>query len=101
MSFITIEELKNIDRISEMAQSSQEPIFITKNGKIDLVLMSVELYEKISRYDIIDQAISEAESEIERGEEPIELEMFEKIYQDLFDNPDGFSMAEMMKKCGV
>ena len=32
--------------ISELAKSTGEPIFITKNGEGDLVLMSIEAYER-------------------------------------------------------
>ena len=41
----------------------QEPIFITKNGYSDLVVMSTELYEKFAQNNRIDQAIFEAEKE--------------------------------------
>jgi PHD/YefM family antitoxin component YafN of YafNO toxin-antitoxin module len=49
----------------------QEPIFITKNGYSDLVVMSAELYEKFAQTNRIDQAIFEAEKEVEDGVEPI------------------------------
>ncbi len=49
----------------------QEPIFITKNGYSDLVVMSAELYEKIAQTYRIDQAIFEAEKEVNGGAEPI------------------------------
>lgn len=61
-----------------MAHSGQEPIFVTKNGYSDLVIMSAELYEKMAQNNRIDQAIFEAESEIERGAKPISLEMARK-----------------------
>ena len=32
--------------ISELAKSTSEPIFNTKNGEGDLVLMSIEAYER-------------------------------------------------------
>ncbi len=32
--------------ISKLAKESDEPIFITKNGEGDTVLMSIEFYEK-------------------------------------------------------
>ena len=32
--------------ISELAKSTNEPIFITKNGEGDLVVMSIEAYER-------------------------------------------------------
>jgi PHD/YefM family antitoxin component YafN of YafNO toxin-antitoxin module len=59
-----IRDLRNTSEISELAHKKQEPIFITKNGYSDLVVMSCELYEKIVRENKIDQAIEEAEREV-------------------------------------
>ena len=38
-----IRDLRNTTEISELAHKMQEPIFITKNGYSDLVVMSAEL----------------------------------------------------------
>jgi hypothetical protein len=43
---IPIRDLKNTSEISERCHSSNEPIFITKNGYGDMVIMSMETYEK-------------------------------------------------------
>ena len=71
---IPIRDLRNTSNISKMAHASQEPVFVTKNGYSDLVIMSAELYEKLAQNIRIDQAILEAENEIERGAKPISLE---------------------------
>lgn len=36
---IPIRDLKNTSKISQMCQASDEPIFITKNGYGDMVIM--------------------------------------------------------------
>jgi len=36
----------NYNAISELAHSEQEPIYITKNGEGDLVVMSIEAFER-------------------------------------------------------
>jgi prevent-host-death family protein len=41
-----ITDLRNTNEISEFCHSKQEPIFITKNGYGDLVIMSIETYER-------------------------------------------------------
>ncbi len=41
-----ISDLRNTNDISEQAHKSGEPIFITKNGYGDMVLMSMELFEQ-------------------------------------------------------
>jgi prevent-host-death family protein len=43
-----ISDLRNkANEISELAHSSGEPVFITKNGEGDLVVMSMALYGKL------------------------------------------------------
>ena len=66
-----IRDLRDTSAISELAHKKQEPIFITKNGYSDLVVMSAELYEKITQVTKIDQIIEEAEAEVENGANPI------------------------------
>ena len=75
-----IKDLRNTSEISEMAHRVQEPIFITKNGYSDLVVMSSELYDKFARINRIDQAIYESEMELEEGRVSIDLEdAFERL----------------------
>ena len=44
---IPIRDLKNTAEISELCRNSTEPIFVTKNGYGDMVIMSMEVYEGI------------------------------------------------------
>ena len=75
-----IKDLRNTSEISDMAHKIQEPIFITKNGYSDLVVMSSELYDKFVKNNRIDQAIYESEKEMESGGVSIGLdEAFEKL----------------------
>lgn len=69
-----IRDLRNTSEISELAHRKQEPIFITKNGYSDLVVMSSEYYERFAQINKIDQAIFDAETEVENGAEPISLD---------------------------
>lgn len=79
-----IKELRNTTEISNIAHKEQEPIFITKNGYSDLVVMSSELYDKISRVNRIDQAIFESEQEVLNGAKAVDagyvFEELEKKY---------------------
>lgn len=45
---IPIRELRDTNAISEICHSSEEPVFITKNGYGDMVIMSLETFEKNS-----------------------------------------------------
>lgn len=75
-----IKDLRNTSEISDIAHKIQEPIFITKNGYSDLVVMSSELYDKFAKSNRIDQAIYESEKEMEKSGVSIDLdEAFEKL----------------------
>ena len=58
-----ITDLRNTTEISELCHAKREPLFITKNGYGDLVVMSIEAYEDIVDIAKADAAISEAEKE--------------------------------------
>ena len=62
-----IRDLRNTSEISNIAHKEQEPIFITKNGYSDLVVMSAELYDRFASINRINQAIYESEQEISNG----------------------------------
>lgn len=81
-----IKDLRNTSEISDMAHKIQEPIFITKNGYSDLVVMSSELYDKFARTNRIDQAIYASEKELEAGGVSIELdEAFHQLNQKYYE----------------
>lgn len=61
-----ITDLRNTTEISEICHAKQEPIFITKNGYGDLVIMSIEAYEELIENAAADAAIFEAEAEFAR-----------------------------------
>lgn len=43
---IPIKDLKNTSEISELCHAASEPVYITKNGYGDMVVMSMETYER-------------------------------------------------------
>lgn len=43
-----ITDLRNTNEISELCHARREPVFITKNGYGDLVVMSMETYEALT-----------------------------------------------------
>ena len=53
----------NYNEISELCHEYSEPVFITKNGKGDLAVMSVETYEllegKRALYSLIDEGLDQ------------------------------------------
>lgn len=64
---IPIKELKNTSEISELCHNVQEPIFITKNGYGDMVIMSMETYEKRLNQIAMYQNIQISERQLEEG----------------------------------
>ena len=64
-----ITDLRNTSEISDLCHARREPVFITKNGYGDLVVMSIETYEELLETLSVDQAITEAEAEFSAGGE--------------------------------
>ncbi|MDR1069278.1 MAG: type II toxin-antitoxin system Phd/YefM family antitoxin [Gracilibacteraceae bacterium] len=64
---IPIKNLKNTGEISKLAHEAPGPIFITKNGYGDMVLMSMETYEKNLYLQDVYEKLAEAEDDIAEG----------------------------------
>lgn len=63
-----ISDLRNsANEISELCHREREPVFITKNGVGDLVVMSIETYEQEQALLDLYGKLSEAEGEIANG----------------------------------
>lgn len=58
-----ITDLSNTTEISNACHAKKEPVFITKDGYGDLVVMSMEAYEELLETAAADIAIAEAEAE--------------------------------------
>ena len=67
-----ITDLRNTNEISELCHAKKEPVFITKNGYGDLVVLSIEAYEELIDTLQADAAIRDAEQEVENGGELID-----------------------------
>jgi len=63
-----ITDLRNTSEISELCHSKPEPIFITKNGYGDLVIMSQETYEQRMALADVYEKLMVAEKQIQNGE---------------------------------
>lgn len=64
---IPIRDLKDTSAISQMCSESAEPIFITKNGYGDMVIMSMKAYEEKMFMQEAYAKLAEAEDEIREG----------------------------------
>jgi hypothetical protein len=64
---IPIRDLKNTSEISQRCHASNEPIFVTKNGYGDMVIMSMKMYEeKMFVLDVFSKLIA-AEEQLAEG----------------------------------
>lgn len=64
---IPIKDLKNTSAISEMCHKTDEPIYITKNGYGDMVIMSMEIFENTMSRLSMYQNIEISETQIALG----------------------------------
>lgn len=59
--------------ISSLAKQTKEPIYITKNGEGDLVLMSIDTYEKREQMLELREKILQAEQERLNGAQTLSV----------------------------
>ena len=78
---IPIRDLRKCAEISKMVKESSEPVFITRNGYGDMVLMSVETFEEYYAKFYIHNEIQKGLDELDSG---VEL----KPISELFDRLD-------------
>lgn len=64
---IPIKELKNTSEISEMCHGTEEPIFVTKNGYGDMVIMSMETYERFQFMSTVYERLELSEKDSQEG----------------------------------
>ncbi len=53
--------------MSKMCKEATEPIFITKNGYGDMVIMSIEMYEKKMNMLDVYEKLDAAEEQVRQG----------------------------------
>ena len=81
-----ITDLRNTMEISEICHQSHEPIFITKNGYGDLVVMSIEYYERqLAKIDLYAKLV-EAKKQVANVAE-------------LIDADDVFTLLDLIDNC--
>jgi PHD/YefM family antitoxin component YafN of YafNO toxin-antitoxin module len=64
---IPIKDLKNTSEISNLCRNTAEPIYVTKNGYGDMVIMSIETYEKNLLVHDVFEKLGAAERDIASG----------------------------------
>ncbi|MCD8100742.1 MAG: type II toxin-antitoxin system Phd/YefM family antitoxin [Oscillospiraceae bacterium] len=64
---IPIRDLKDTTAISQMCSEADEPVYITKNGYGDMVIMSMKVYEEKMFMTEVYSKLAEAEVEAKEG----------------------------------
>jgi len=68
----------NFKKISEVCHEENEPVFLTKNGRGDMVVMSIEQYEK-------QQALLELYKKLGKAEKESETNAAKTSHDDLMN----------------
>ena len=67
-TILPIRDLKDTAKISALCKESDAPVFITKNGYGDMVVMSMSCYERsLARLEVFDR-LDEAERQFSAGQ---------------------------------
>jgi prevent-host-death family protein len=75
-----ITELRNTAEISELCHETDEPVYITKNGHGDMVIMSIETWEKDQALLETYRKLAEAETALTGGVKPLDGEaVFQRL----------------------
>jgi len=61
----------NSNEISEFCRSSREPVFITKNGVGDMVVLSIDMFERQQAQLDLYGRLAEAETETASGSDSV------------------------------
>jgi len=67
---IPIRDLRKGAEISEFVKASGEPVFVTRNGYGDMVILSMETYEKQFAENAIYTAVMESVEQVKNGAKP-------------------------------
>ena len=87
MNILPSTSLRNqYNEISEQCKKTGEPIFLTKNGEGDLVVMSIEAYEKSQRLLKLKERLLEIEFEQKNGSKYYSLNELDAALKKIIGN---------------
>ena len=66
-TIIPIKDLKNTSEISDLCHKTDDPVYVTKNGYGDMVIMSMETFENVSERLKMYQSLMTSEQQIKEG----------------------------------
>lgn len=75
----------NYNEISEFCRETREPVFITRNGRGDLAVMSIETYELLAGRLELHGLLAEARNAINEGRKRPLVDALRDVRQELND----------------
>lgn len=66
-NIIPIRDLKNTGEISKLCHETNEPIYVTKNGYGDMVIMSIKTFEEGLFMNEVFKKLEESEKDVASG----------------------------------
>ena len=64
---VPVRDLKDTNKISELCNRERRPIFVTKNGYGDMVIMSMAYYEETIGRNSVYEKLAEARADVAAG----------------------------------
>lgn len=65
---IPIRDMRNTNRLSDMCHEKKEPVYVTKNGYSDLVVLSNEYFDELLGGRVIYGEIMKGAAQADRGQ---------------------------------
>ena len=75
----------NYNEISTFCHTSREPVFITKNGRGDLAVMSMATYEELSGIIELRHLLRESRAAVNAGDVYPTDDVFREVLQEIAD----------------
>lgn len=69
----------NYNEISEICHKTKKPVYITKNGKGDLAVMSIESYELLAEQEELYRELEKGIKSIKEGRVYTEEEVYKEL----------------------
>ena len=76
---------QNYNEIADMCRKSAEPVFLTKNGEVDLVVMDIETYNKREKMLQLREELLAVEEDKMAGRTGCSIDELESYLDDIIE----------------
>lgn len=85
---------QNYNEISDLCKKSGEPVFLTKNGEGDLVVMDIETFSRREKMLKLREELLAVEEDRRRGSEGYSVDEVAAMMRDAIEEAAGHGSAE-------